>query len=168
MKTTFFNINNIIGKKEYDFLLKACSDFINKVGQDNNYASWKIRNSWFQIYNKGHFHDTHSHYMDKDNWNFIFYLNFIVRIIINLLHPKLSYFFLSITSPIVNSSVLVQKSLISKIWTSPAIGNYLSRLQASSTKCIPSLETALFRVLEPRLFYFTSLNQLFSSDSSGS
>ena len=75
MKTTFFKINNILEKKKYDFLLKACSDFINKVGQDNNYTSWKIHNSWFQSYDKGHFHDTHSHSMDKDNWNFIFYLN---------------------------------------------------------------------------------------------
>lgn len=75
MKTTFFKFNNILEKKQYDFLLKTCSDFINKVGQDNSYTSWIIHNSWFQIYHKGHFHDTHSHSMDKDNWNFIFYLN---------------------------------------------------------------------------------------------
>jgi teichuronic acid biosynthesis glycosyltransferase TuaG len=55
-------------------------------------------------------------YLDKSKSIFYkFYLNFIVSIIINVLHPKLSYFFLSITSPIVNSSVLVKKSLISKI-----------------------------------------------------
>lgn len=44
-----------------------------------------------------------------------FYLNFVVRVIINVMHPKLSYFFLSLTNPIVNSSVIVKKSLISKI-----------------------------------------------------
>ena len=43
------------------------------------------------------------------------YLNNIVNFIINFLNKKISYLYLSLTNPIVNSSVLIKKTLISKV-----------------------------------------------------
>ena len=43
------------------------------------------------------------------------YLRYVVSFIINQINNKISYLFLSLTNPIVNSSVLVNKKLISKI-----------------------------------------------------
>jgi len=61
-------------------------------------------------------------YLDKSNNIFYdFYLKFMVRIIINIFPNTMSFFYLSITNPIVNSSVLVKKSLISKILFNEAI-----------------------------------------------
>ena len=43
------------------------------------------------------------------------YLRYVVSFIINQINNKISYLFLSITNPIVNSSVLINKKLISKV-----------------------------------------------------
>ncbi len=43
------------------------------------------------------------------------YSKYVISLIINKLNNKISYFLLSVTNPIVNSSVLVKKNLISKI-----------------------------------------------------
>ena len=43
------------------------------------------------------------------------YLKYVVSFIINQINNKISYLFLSLTNPIINSSVLVNKKLISKV-----------------------------------------------------
>ena len=43
------------------------------------------------------------------------YLKYVVSFIINQINNKISYLFLSVTNPIVNSSVLINKKLISKV-----------------------------------------------------
>ncbi|MDC3257889.1 glycosyltransferase [Flavobacteriales bacterium] len=91
-------------------------DFIAFCDDDDLWAEDKLKKQIEVINRDYNFVFSGYKYLDKSKSIFYkFYLNFIVSIIINVLHPKLSYFFLSITNPIVNSSVLVQKSLISKI-----------------------------------------------------
>lgn len=50
-----------------------------------------------------------------------FYLKNIIKFIINKLNSRISYFFLTVTNPVVNSSVLVKKSLISRIMFNDSI-----------------------------------------------
>ena len=50
-----------------------------------------------------------------------FYLKYIIKFIVNKLNSRISYFFLTVTNPVVNSSVLVQKSLISRIMFNDSI-----------------------------------------------
>ncbi len=63
----------------------------------------------------------YKHLEGSKNLLYDIYLKFIVCTVINILNTKISYFFLSLTSPIINSSVLVQKSLISKIMFNESI-----------------------------------------------
>tara|TARA_B100001059_G_C17829753_1_gene583815 strand:+ start:1339 stop:2133 length:795 start_codon:yes stop_codon:yes gene_type:complete len=97
-------------------------DFIAFCDDDDLWHEDKLKKQ-IEVINRG-YNFTFSGYkfLDKSKGiSYEFYLNFIVRLIINVMHPKLSYFLLSLTSPIVNSSVLVQKSLISKIMFNESI-----------------------------------------------
>ena len=75
VKTSFWKIKHILSEPNLEFLNKAAREFFQEVGSSEKYSIFEIMNSWIQIYDKGHFHDTHSHFMDKDNWNFVFFLN---------------------------------------------------------------------------------------------
>jgi len=91
-------------------------DFIAFCDDDDLWEKEKLEKQILKINQGYNFIFTGYKYMDKSkSLLYEFYLNFIVGTIINNLHPKISYLFLSITNPIVNSSVLVQKSLISNI-----------------------------------------------------
>tara|TARA_R100001143_G_scaffold5764_1_gene8465 strand:- start:194 stop:742 length:549 start_codon:yes stop_codon:yes gene_type:complete len=78
MRTTFLKEKNILLYKDFKFLLDSCTLFYNYVAQENSYKTGKVTASWFQIYDKGNFHDTHIHNISNrvyDFWNFIFYIN---------------------------------------------------------------------------------------------
>ena len=77
MRTSYFKEKNILLHKNFEFLLEQCKLFYNYVAAKNNYKTVSVYSSWFQIYDKGDFHDTHIH--DISNrvfhfWNFIFYI----------------------------------------------------------------------------------------------
>ena len=74
---SYFKEKNILLRKDFEFLLEECKLFYNYVAAKNNYKTANVYSSWFQIYNKGDFHDTHIH--DLSNrasyfWSFIFYI----------------------------------------------------------------------------------------------
>jgi len=77
MSTSYLKEKNILLCKGFEFLLEECKSFYNYVAKENNYKTVRVTSSWFQIYDKGDFHDTHIH--DISNrvyhfWNFIFYI----------------------------------------------------------------------------------------------
>tara|TARA_R110000824_G_scaffold14799_4_gene62670 strand:+ start:1854 stop:2402 length:549 start_codon:yes stop_codon:yes gene_type:complete len=78
MKTSFFKEKNILLYKDFKFLLDKCGLFFNYVAQQEKYKKLKVVASWFQIYQKGDFHQTHVHNtssLTHKSWNFIFYID---------------------------------------------------------------------------------------------
>ena len=111
-------------KKNYGYPAKARNEgikfskgkFIAFCDDDDLWVRDRLEKQ-IKVINRGFdFVFTGYNYLDKSKGLFYeLYLKFIVSIIINILPYKLSYFYLCITNPIVNSSVLVKKSLISEI-----------------------------------------------------
>ena len=77
MHTSYRKEKNILPRKGFEFLLEECKLFYNYVAARNNYKTLKLVSSWFQIYDKGDFHNTHIHDLSNHAshfWSFIFYI----------------------------------------------------------------------------------------------
>tara|TARA_R110000824_G_scaffold251400_1_gene440068 strand:- start:118 stop:666 length:549 start_codon:yes stop_codon:yes gene_type:complete len=78
MRTSFLKEKNILLYTDFKFLLDKCHLFFNYVAQENKCKKIKVTSSWFQIYAKEEFHDTHIHNLSgriHQSWNFLFYID---------------------------------------------------------------------------------------------